>query len=308
MSRIHRAVEKADREGLLTWTKTGAQGATATPVQDPPPAPPASLRARAPRPPAWNPPAADPKVWDAPPADPLTWETPAQTDVRLSPMFVAATAPRSAAAEHYRLLRTRLERNEAGRRTQLVLVTSPRIGDGKTTTSANLALTMAQEFHQRVVLVEADLRRPTLAEQFGLAGGPGLVDVLLGGASLESALVQIPGQQLYLLPGGMAAPRSAGLLESSLMQGVLDSLRGRFDRIVMDAPPVTVADTHVLTRMADGVLFVVRAGVTPRGAVERALSEMDGEKLLGVVLNDAADNGDDAGYGYPDAPRDAVRR
>ena len=301
MSRIHRAVEKADREGLLTWTK-GDQAGAATTLQEPPPAPVAPPRARAPRPPAWNP---------APAVDPTSWEAPRPTttavEIRFSPMFVAATAPGSVAAEHYRLLRTRLEGKENGRRTQLLLITSPRMGDGKTTTSGNLALTMAQEFHQRVVLVEADLRRPTLADLFGLPQGPGLVDVLLGGASIESALVQVPGQQLYLLPGGMAAPRSAGLLESSMMQRTLETLRSRFDRIVMDAPPITVADTHLLTRMADGVLFVVRAGVTPRGAVERALAETDAEKLLGVVLNDS-ESGDDAGYGYPDAPRDSGGR
>ena len=297
MSRIHRAVEKADREGLLTWTK-GDQGGAVTALQEPQVAPRPSPppRARAPRPPAWNPPAAEPTAWELP-------HPTLADDIRLSPMFVAATDPGSAAAEHYRLLRTRLESKENGRRTQLLLVTSPRMGDGKTTTSGNLALTMAQEFHQRVVLVEGDLRRPTLASLFGLPAGPGLVDVLLGGASIESAMVQIPGQQLYLLPGGMAAPRSAGLLESSMMQRTLEALRGRFDRIVLDAPPVTVADTHVLSRMADGVLFVVRAGVTPRSAVERALAEMDADKLLGVVLNDS-DSGDDAGYGYPDAPRD----
>ena len=300
MSRIHRAVEKADREGLLTWTR-GDQAGAVTALQEPAPVapPPAPPRARAPRPAAWTPPAVEPTQWEAPPT--------LADDIRLSPMFVAATAPGSAAAEHYRLLRTRLEGKENGRRTQLLLITSPRMGDGKTTTSGNLALTMAQEFHQRVVLVEADLRRPTLADLFGLPAGPGLVDVLLGGASIDSALVQIPGQQLYLLPGGMAAPRSAGLLESSMMQRTLETLRSRFDRIVMDAPPVTVADTHVLSRMADGVLFVVRAGVTPRSAVERALAETDSEKLLGVVMNDS-DSGDDAGYGYPDAPRDSGAR
>ena len=298
MSRIHRAVEKADREGLLTWTK-GDQAGAATTLQEPTPAPTAQPRPRAPRPPAWNPPAPD-----------LSWDVPRPaitTDVRLSPMFVAATAPGSAAAEHYRLLRTRLEGKENGRRTQLLLVTSPRMGDGKTTTSGNLALTMAQEFQQRVVLIEADLRRPSLGDLFGLPAGPGLVDVLLGGASLESALVQIPGQPLFLLPGGMPAPRSAGLLESSMMQRTLDTLRGRFDRIVMDAPPITVADTHVLSRMADGILFVVRAGVTPRSAVERALAETDTAKLLGIVLNDS-ESADDAGYGYPDAPRDTGGR
>lgn len=299
MSRIHRAVEKADREGLLTWTRAGEQVGTATPVQEPPAPPPTSqVRTRTARQPAWNPPVAEPVIWDTPRA-PLT------PGVRFSPKFVAATSPGSIAAEHYRLLRTRLEGKENGRRTQLLLITSPRMGDGKTTTSGNLALTMAQEFHQRVVLVEADLRRPTLGSLFGLPPGPGLVDVLLGGVSLESALVQVPGQQLFLLPGGLAAPRSAGLLESSIMQQTLDALRGRFDRIVMDAPPITMADTHVLCRIADGVLFVVRAGVTPRSAVERALAELDADKLLGVVLNDS-NSSEDAGYGYPDAPRDGA--
>src|SRR5215212_10040318 len=99
MSRIHRAVEKADREGLLTWTK-GNQGGAAATLQEPPlhaPEPPTPARARAPRPPVWNPPAVDPASWETP--QPTLAET-----IRLSPMFVAATAPGSAAAEHYRLL------------------------------------------------------------------------------------------------------------------------------------------------------------------------------------------------------------
>jgi capsular exopolysaccharide synthesis family protein len=299
MSRIHRALEKADREGLLTWTKGGGDTSVAVPETPAPAvAPPAPIRSSGPRPAAW-----------APPVEEVQWQ-PSAEDVpqfHLSPTFVAATAPSSSAAEHYRLLRARLERQEKGRRKQLVLITSAQSGDGKTTTSANLALTMAQEYGQRVVLVEGDLRRPTLADQFGLEPGPGLVDVLVGAVSLEAALVHLPEHGLHVLPGGLPTPRSAGLVASAAMRRVIDSLRGRFDRIVLDAPPSTIADTHELVRVADGVLFVVRAGVTPRESIEKALEEMDTEKVLGIVLNDSDTAGEQNGYSYADAPRDAAR-
>jgi protein-tyrosine kinase len=300
MSRIHRALEKADREGLVTWTKGHGETAVATPEPEPAPAPagrrpvPASDL----RPAAWVPPEQE-RVWEAP----ATAESPAA----LSPMFVAATSPASHAAEHYRLLRARIERQESGRRKQLLVVTSSCVGDGKTTTSANLALTMAQDFGQSVVLVEGDLRRPTLAQQFGLPDGPGLVDVLVGAVPLQAALVELPGHGLHVLPGGLPTQRSAGLIASTALRRMIESLRGRFDRIVLDAPPSNIADTHELARLADGVLFVIRAGVTPRAAIEKALSELDGDKLLGIVLNDADTPSESAGYTYADAPRDAAR-
>jgi succinoglycan biosynthesis transport protein ExoP len=214
---------------------------------------------------------------------------------------VAASDPESPAAEEYRLLRTRLESRDTGRRTQLLLITSPRVGEGKTTTSANLALTMSREFQSKVVLVEADLRRPTLASRFGIRPEPGLVEVLAGAANLDEALVTVPGHSLVLLPAGLAAPRSTELLASSLMQRVIDDLRGRFDRVILDTPPVTLADTHVLARIADGLIVVVRAGVTTRPAVESALAGLDRQKLLGIVLNEVEDKPEGYGYGYPDA-------
>jgi len=217
----------------------------------------------------------------------------------LDPLFVVATDPGSAAAEQYRLLRTRLEGRENAGRTQLLVVTSPRLGEGKTTTSANLALTMAQEFQHKVVLVEADLRRPTLAALFGIEAGPGLVDVLVGTSTLEDALIPIPGHSLFLLAAGAGAARSTELLASSAMQRTVDSLRARFDRIVIDTPPMTLSDTHVLTRLADGVLMVVRSGVTPRPAVEQALTGLDRRKLVGIVLNEVEEKAD--AYAYPGA-------
>jgi capsular exopolysaccharide synthesis family protein len=299
MSRIHRALEKADREGLLTWTKGSGETSVAVPEA---PAPavalPLPMRPAHPRPAGWTAPVEEP-AWQPPAAD--------APQFHLSPTFVAAMAPGSSAAEHYRLLRARLERQEKGRRKQLVLVTSAQSGDGKTTTSANLALTMAQEYGQRVVLVEGDLRRPTLADQFGLEPGPGLVDVLVGGVSLEAAMVHLPEHGLHVLAGGLPTPRSAGLVASAAMRRVVESLRGRFDRIILDAPPSTIADTHELVKVSDGVLFVVRAGVTPREAIEKALEEMGTEKVLGIVLNDSETPGEHSGYTYADAPRDRAR-
>jgi capsular exopolysaccharide synthesis family protein len=271
MSRIHRIVEKAEREGLLTLTR----GADNEPLpQTPEAVPPPAASDEAP-PPPWE--SADAES----PVDPM-----GPAPIGIDPLLVAATEPGSTAAEQYRLLRTRLEGDEAGRRAQMLLVTSPRVGEGKTTTSANLALTMAQDFQQRVVLVEADLRRPTLAALFGLPQGPGLVDVLVGAAQLEDALMPVPDRHLVVLPAGLPAARSTELLASTMMHRILTSLRAQFDRIVFDTPPLAVADTHVLARVCDGILVVVRAGQTPKPAIERALEGVDPARVLGLVLNE----------------------
>jgi protein-tyrosine kinase len=301
MSRLYRAVEKAEREGLTTWTSGVAEDAP--PVAAEPARPASRVDPGAA--------AASPVRPDLPiePFDTVS-EDQGSTDwgapTALSPLFVAANEPGSLAAEQYRLLRTRLEGGELGRRTRLMLITSARIGDGKTTTSANLALTMAQEFQHKVVLVEADLRRPTLASLFGVRAEPGLVDVLVGAVPLDEALVHVPEHHLFILPAGLAAARSAELLASSLMERVVEGLRSRFNRVIFDTPPMTLADTHVLTRLADGVLMVVRAGVTPRPAVERALAGVNRDKLIGVVLNEVEDTTGDyayAGeYAYPRLP------
>lgn len=294
MSRIHRIVEKAEREGRLTLTR----GAETPPSYTAPLGGADDAAPDAPQP-AWT---AD----DAGPAAEADVDEFAPRPIGLDPMLVAATEPGSMAAEQYRLLRTRLEGSEAGRRAQVLLVTSPRLGDGKTITSTNLALTMAQDFQQKVLLVEADLRRPTLGSLLGLPDGPGLVDVLVGAASLEDALVQVPDRDLVVLTGGLPAARSTELLSSSMMQNVLASLRSRFDRIVVDTPPVEVADTHVLTRICDGILLVVRAGQTPRPAVERALEGVDREKVLGLVLNEVEETADAYSYRYQDSLPQAV--
>jgi capsular exopolysaccharide synthesis family protein len=222
---------------------------------------------------------------------------------QLDPHLVAALAPTSLAAEQYRSLRTRIKRSESGRALRTIAVTSPNKGDGKSLTAANLALTMAEEFQQRVLLLDCDLRRPSVHQLFGLAEAPGLGDVLMNAAELEHALVLLPEHHLTVLPAGLPPSNPAELIGSAAMRRVLDTLRTRFDRILIDVPPVApLADLHILAPMVDALLMIVRAGVTPKPAIERALAGLDPTKVLGLVLNESTGQSDlytnYEGYGY----------
>jgi capsular exopolysaccharide synthesis family protein len=278
MSRIQEILKKAEREGGVHRTRSVVAVPTsgANALAEPTPVTIAPVPAPAP-----------------PPVAAVGREAGGALDTRL----VAAGAPQSLAAEQYRLLRTRIRRAENGRDMRAIIITSPNKGDGKSLTAANLALTMAQEFQQRVLLLDADLRRPSIHTLFGIADAPGLTDILMGGAAIDDALVAVPAHRLTLLPAGLIPTHPAELLGSSGMRRVLDTLRTRFDRIVIDMPPVApLADVAIASAMADGVLMIVRAGVTPKPAIERALAGIDPGKVLGLVLNDAGAGG--AGYGY----------
>jgi capsular exopolysaccharide synthesis family protein len=213
---------------------------------------------------------------------------PQHLTVRLSPLLVAGLAPQSLAAEQYRQLRTRLSLAEGANAIRTVLITSPQKGEGKSVTSANLALTMAQELQRRVVLIEADLRKPSLQQLFGFSAGPGLSDYLSGAADLQQAMRVLPDQHLTVIPAGSTPANPAELLGSTAMRRLLDQLRTQFDRVILDTPPVLpLADVAILAPMVDGALMVVRAGYTPKPAIENALRAFDSSRLLGVVLNES---------------------
>ena len=297
MSRIQEILKKAERDGGVHRTRalvTDRGGAVAAPaLVEPLPlsgldTPPLG-RAEAP-----------PVALTAVPAPAAA--TTRQTVGHIDPRLVAASAPQSLAAEQYRLLRTRVTRAENGRSFRAIIITSPNKGDGKSLTAANLALTMAQDAQQRVLLLDADLRRPSLHRLFGISETPGLSDILMGGATLDDALVAVPDHRLTILPSGLIPTQPAELLGSAGMRRILDTLRGRFDRILIDMPPVApLADVAITSSMADGVLMIVRAGVTPKPAIEQALASVDTGKVLGLVLNDAgaaAGSYQYAGYRY----------
>jgi capsular exopolysaccharide synthesis family protein len=305
MSRIQEILKKAERDGGVHRTRalvTDRGGAATAPaLVEPLPltgidtAPPG--RVEAPLGPAIAPPIALTAV-PAPSAAPPARQTPGHMDMQL----VAATAPQSLAAEQYRLLRTRVTRAENGRSFRAVIITSPNKGDGKSLTAANLALTMAQDPQQRVLLLDADLRRPSIHRLFGLSETPGLSDILMGGATIDDALVVVPEHRLTVLPSGLIPTQPAQLLGSAGMRRLLETLRSRFDRILIDMPPVApLADVAIASSMADGVLMIVRAGVTPKPAIQQALAGVEPGKVLGLVLNDAGANGTNyqyAGYRY----------
>jgi capsular exopolysaccharide synthesis family protein len=295
MSRIQEILNKAERDGTARRTRAlSDDGQPVSAATLPPRAQPlaaAPAYDAAPIAPAWTPAAT------APAFEPLA--VPATGT--LDPHLVAALAPQSFAAEQYRALRTRIKRAENGRAVRSIVVTSPNKGDGKSITAANLSITMAQEFQQRVLLVDADLRRPAVRNLFGIPDGPGLVDVLVGAVELDQALVHLPEHNLTLLPAGTTPTHPAELLGSATMRRVLDTLRTRFDRILIDMPPVApLADLHIVAPMADGVLMIVRAGVTPKPAIERALAGLDTGKVLGLVLNESGGHEASSyeGYGY----------
>lgn len=277
MSRIQQILDKAAREGAVRHTQ---------------PEPGAPRAARVPAPVAPLPPRSRDALAAVQEPSPLPARPGAEPPVRvaagarLDPLLVAALAPHAAAAEQYRALRTRISLLENGHGRRVILVTSPAKGDGKSITAANLALTMAQEYSRHVVLVDADLRRSCTHQLFGVAQEPGLADVLRGAATLEEALVEVPDTHLHVLPSGATSDQPAELLGSSAMRRVLDALRSRFDRVLIDVPPVVpLADAGVLAPYADGVIVVVRAGITPKPLIERALAAFDQDRLLGLVLN-----------------------
>jgi len=303
MSRIQNILDKAEREGtaLRTSRLAAPMPVASTPVAaPPPPAPIASAAAPVTidiptAPAAAEAPAIVPGAPSAAPAPEVASYT-----ARLNPLLVAGLSPKSLAAEQYRQLRTRLAHAENAHALRTVLITSPQKGEGKSITSANLALTMAQELQRRVVIVEADLRKPSMQHLFGLPAGPGLSDYLAGAAELKEVMKFLPEQNLTVIPAGMTPTNPAELLGSTAMRRLLDQLRTRFDRVILDTPPVLpLADVAVLAPMVDGALLVVRAGVTPKPAIENALRGFDSSRLIGIVLNESGMEDD---YRY-EAPR-----
>jgi capsular exopolysaccharide synthesis family protein len=196
-----------------------------------------------------------------------------------------------AAAEAYRSLRTSIAFSRPGATPRVLVLTSPTPGDGKSTSSTNLALTLAQQGH-RCLLVDADLRRGALHEALGGRREPGLSNVLLEKTELEDAVqhVESDGTALDLLATGVIPPNPAELLGSEAMRDLLARLSERYDHVIVDAPPVNlVTDSALLGAMADGVILVARAGVTDRDALEFAAERLRSvhAPLLGTVLNDA---------------------
>ena len=199
-------------------------------------------------------------------------------------------APGSEMAECFRVLRTSILLSTAPRPPQVVLVASAHAGEGKTCTSMNLALGLAQR-GSRVVIVDSDVRKQGVSRALGLpfGVGPGLTSLLTGAHDIDQALQPYPPlPNLWVLPAGPAPPNPAELLSSPAMGKLVRDLRQRFDHIVLDSPPLLLlTDGVILAAMADGVVLVVESGVTSRSALCRTRRILDraGAKMLGASLN-----------------------
>lgn len=203
----------------------------------------------------------------------------------LAPIFPFSEGLHYAAAEQYRVIRTKILHNE--KRPQLVLVSSACSGDGKTITSINVAASLTLKADASVLLIDADLRKPAIAELLGMPHSPGLADVLSGRARLEEAVVRAQEfPNLFILPAGDAAQNAAELLDSEQWRQLAAEIRKRFQNVIIDAPPAAaVADCDLLQKTCDGVIVVVRPDHTNRAACMKVLYSIPKEKFLGVVLN-----------------------
>jgi len=202
--------------------------------------------------------------------------------------LVTITDPRSPASEAYRTLRTNLSFYSLDKPLRTLVVTSPAAGEGKSTTIANLAVTMAQS-GRRTILVDTDLRRPTLHELFGAQMSPGLTDMIMVEAG-DLPLQKTAVENLWLLSSGSKPPNPADMLGAARMEQIIAQLAEQADIVLFDAPPVmAAADAAILGARVDGVLLVVQAGKTRRDHAERAreILEKSRARVVGAALTNA---------------------
>lgn len=195
--------------------------------------------------------------------------------------------PASIVAEAFRRLRTNLQFLDTAEPLEAIVVTSSIPGEGKSTVAANLAITLA-DAGSRVVLVDADLRRPSVAEYLGIEGSVGLTTVLIGQASLEDVVQPWGGGNLQVLPSGQVPPNPSEMIGSRAMAWVLAELRRRYDVVIIDTPPLLpVTDAAILARIANGALLVAGTHNAHRNQVLESLGSLEavGARVLGLIVN-----------------------
>ncbi|WP_315914132.1 polysaccharide biosynthesis tyrosine autokinase [Arthrobacter sp. lap29] len=224
-----------------------------------------------------------------------------------NPLLDQATG-HSRRSESFRQLRTNLHFAQVSNKTKTILVTSSLPGEGKSTTATNLAIAIA-ESGQTVALVDADLRRPTVAKYLGLEGAAGLTTALVGDSNIKDLLQPWGNHELQVLTSGKIPPNPSELLGSDAMSALIRSLEEHFDAVVIDAPPLLpVTDSAVLAQKVGGVIMVVGCHSAKQQEVSKALETLQlvDANVLGIVLNRVAVKGPDAYaysyYGYSTAP------
>ena len=192
------------------------------------------------------------------------------------------------AAEQFRRLRTYIIKPGMENSPKTILVTSAMAGEGKSLIAINLAITIATELHSHALIVDCDLRNPSLSRWFGFQEKKGLSDYLRGEAELPDLLVKTSVDKLSILPGGALQDNPVELIGSKKMKSLVADLKARYDDryIILDSSPLlATTEPSVLNEMVDGILLVIKSGDTPRESIQQALKLLDKKKIIGVVLN-----------------------
>lgn len=212
--------------------------------------------------------------------------------------LITETNPFSHISEIYKTLRTNTMFSAVDADLKTILLTSTQPGEGKTTTIANLAVTFAKE-NKKVLIVDADLRKPMQHQFFMKTNQIGLSLYLLGQFAVEEVITETHIPNLWLLPSGRIPPNPSEMLGSARMAVLINKLKEMYDVILIDSPPaLAVTDAQILAALSDGVILLIHSGKVKRSSVKRALANLDRAKarMLGVVLNKYKQNKSEAAY------------
>ncbi len=218
---------------------------------------------------------------------------------RVEPRLVAITQPTSAYCEEYRSLRTHILHKSQRQKLQSIVVASVNPSEGKSVTALNLAWLLAQTDGVRCLIIDSDLRMPSLGDYLGIETDKGLSHLLAGDTTLIESIVRLEPSGLHILTGGDPRSDVAELISGPKFKEILREAREMFDYVIIDAPPLGIfTDATVLINHADGALLVVRANRTKCSVIERILEPIPKDRMLGVVLNQSEDVLEESHYNY----------
>ncbi len=210
---------------------------------------------------------------------------------------IAILRPESYISEQFRMLRGRIDSLAAQRPIRTVAMTSANPGEGKSTAAINLAVVESLGVGQRILLVDCDMRRPTVHRSLGLAPDVGLAEILLNRASLTQAVLRADGTSLDALVVRLQPDNPSELLASERMKTLLEEMTASYDRIILDTPATLgLPDSKIVSELCDGIVVVVRADITPREEVGAVLDILDRRRVLGMILNGADISRESYGY------------
>lgn len=206
----------------------------------------------------------------------------------VDPNMIVLFEPHSFEAEQFKILRTKLLFPSSGKPARSIMVTSTVPGEGKSFVSANLSISIAQNIQEHVLIIDCDVRMPSIHKCFGIGEVPGLSEYLANKVPLESLMLKTKIDKLSILPAGHPPHNPSELLSSPKMSDLLKEVKARYsDRyIIIDSPPpLLTAETHAISHQVDGILLVVKYGSTPRKMVLELIENIGKEKIIGVVFN-----------------------